>query len=486
MVRAPEPPGAFPTFGVYDAIVRARGGTPIPASNARYWTKPTYPDRGGTYSSLSALNAAIAAAGSGSNDVFRLTGGPHSGAITIPRGVNDITVCAHTRGGVTVEGTVTVAGNRCNVMGFVGSKIQIDGDDNLVAYMTNDGNTSGHVARSDGDRNRVCYCTFSDTSGAAAQMFNASDPDPSVSHSHNRCDHNHFIRHLGGNPGGSELAQFGQNAAGTSWWSLFDDNYCYYHQNDGGVFVDNSEGESITNKSDNNLFIHNVFVGCMGRLNDRTGRRSTWYANFVDGEGYDKTAGIKFGTDALCACNIIKNVGAGASPNRGGIQWSGGTLIDGASDNPRADDAEATFNTVVNCTSAVQLGTGGGQPVDPRMFGNAVSRFGGGDTINAIDYSGTLTAVANVIEAPVGLADAGIRAADPQWTIENQIPRPTEGGNLDGTGPALVDGYSRLVTVDFLGNPIPPTGANVGAIQPGYDLSTDPVQAIIAGAGADA
>jgi len=89
--------------------------------------------------------------------------------------------------------------------------------------------------------------------------------------------------------------------------------------------------------------------------------------------------------------------------------------------------------------------------------------------------------VANVLTSPTGVTQSGILAENPEMTVINQIPVPTSSGNCHQTGPA--SGYNALVTVDWFGNPIPAVDANIGAVQAGYNLSFDPVLAMINNSG---
>jgi hypothetical protein len=497
-VPGPEVPAdnVFPLFDVYSDIVNARGGTPVPESNTRYWDKPTYPTGGTVYSSVSALNTAIASASPG--DILRLQDGTYNGAtITINSSGNSssaITVAAQTKGGVTFTGNTSfvVSGDYLNLFGFnfsgssnVGAVFDeaSSSQDNVYAYHTfNDltctnGTNNQFYIRIAGDRSRRCYITINSKSSNRASMHSIS------SASYERIDHIYFNNLLGGGGSGDdELLQIAQNQADSDHYALIDNNYFYLWNNNNGSRFSTSENEMTTSKSGSNMFIRNYAFACLGNMNERESHKGTYYANIIEGNNITNAGGIQLGgNDCYAFCNYIFGINPTDSSGQRGISMrQGGTGTYEASVRN-----EASFNAIFDSVRSLAVGAGGSGPTQPsncEFYNNWVDQ--GSKNDNAIDvYTGTGHIWGgNVLEAPLGISNpGGITVADPDNELDGGFLVPISSGNLDGTG---VNGYSALCTVDLLGNPIPANDPNVGPFQSGWDLTSDPRQQIIDEAGA--
>jgi hypothetical protein len=484
----------FPLFDVYSDIVNARGGTPVPESNTRYWDKPTYPTTGTIYASEAALNAAIATANPG--DILRLANGTYNNMnidITVNgTGANPITVAAQTKGGVTLTGAsdFDVTGNFVNVMGFAvtGANNQSEarifeaqGTDIVFSYNSvtavdsTGGNNKCFWMYLSGNRCRACYNTFNDKQSGRS-------PIRTDGNTYLRIDHNKFIDIIGDAGGGDqEVIQFSQNNAATDMYGLADNNYVLRYNNVGGVRY-TTEREIISNKASSNIFIQNVLVDCIGHMFDRTSHRATYYGNWIDGGNLDYAGGIGLsGNDAYAFCNYITLTGQNAA-------WTL-TMRDNNSNYEPSVDNQFAFNMLIDCESSMGFstqGAGGTNSSGIQVYNNAID-YGAGDaeSVTRDVYDGAGTWGGNVFKAPDGVAEATtnaeILAETPQLTLDNGYYVPTAGGNCRGTGSTA---HHALCTVDILGNTIPGANPNVGCFQDGWDLSGDPRQQIINEAGA--
>ena len=491
-INAAGSAASFPLFDVYSAIVTARGGVPVPQGVLHYWSaKPTIPASGTVYTSVAALNTAIASASPG--DVLKLQDGTYNdAAITIgPNGTaaNRITVCSETVGGVrfTGDSTITVDGDHVTLLGFdftntVNDNVSIvtfNGDNGLAALFKFDA-----IGRTNPDnvlvcfwlpnvtpnptRLRVCYNEFTNLT-ARVKPFRSQN----TNNQYVRFDHNDVIDLLGSNDD-YEVFQSGGDGAAFNAFCLIDNNYILRFNNNGGV-QSTSESEIVANKSSLNTYIRNVLVDCLGHLNDRTAHRTTYYANFMFGTNLTDAGGIWTGGDEPWVfCNYIAEMEERALWFRNG---GDGSYI-------ASNDGEASFNTIHNCRESIEFGTGATGPNNPdgnALYNNAVLKLPAATaSITGTNETNT-TFAGNVMSTPVGLTmGAGNTAAAPELEDDNGYMVPTAAGNCDQTGAA---GWSSLCTVDILGNPIPTSNPNVGCFQPGWDLTTDPIAAIIAAAG---
>jgi hypothetical protein len=494
----------FPLFDVYSDIVSFRGGTPVPESNTRYWNKPTYP----TYDSenpahslvttIVELKTALTSAAAG--DFIFVQNGSYNnpGVITLANSgtnANPITVCAETYRSVLFQNDVEIKfnGNYNTFMGidFTGLNGEpadtegiytFNGDYNVAAYSRHYGiagdNANNNIwnGHAYGSYNRICYHTFDNKTADRACVRGRTGAD------YNRLDHCEDLNHTGtGDSGDIEFFQSNQNAVGDDGWWLVDNNYIYRWNNNGtGVRVVNSEREIITLKSSTNTIIQNVTVECCGTLNDRTSHRSTYYANWCFG-GATRSGGISLmGNDAFAFCNYIIDCNSTEDAGVAGVGF-----FQGGGNYEQALRCEASFNTIINTGRSLHFGVngdGGANPDQCEVYNTAID-YQGADTVAIDDADFTnQTWGGNVFKSPTGIgATGGITAATPQLTLDSGYYVPTAGGNCRGTGSTA---HHALCTVDILGNTIPASSPNVGCFQDGWNLTTDPAQAIIDEAGA--
>ena len=482
----------FPLQALYAAIVISRGGVPVPNSNTRYWSdKPEIPSGGSTSTTVAALNTAIAASSPG--NVFYLQDGTYNNAI-IDVVAPDVIVCAETVGGVRFTGNSQLVFNAsgCDGIGFNFT----DTTNDLRMLDVNLAATDTRIARCtlralvdtvptstapwstvNGDRTRICYCTFDDKQSEGSIIHSVSQSNPPT---FCRYDHNEFLNFLGiAGAGSAEIFNIGQTQYGVNYFALIDNNYMYRHNNLGGSQV-HGDTETLTLKSSRNILIQNVFLENISRISLRAASHTDFYGNFVDGASLSgPVGGLRIiGADNRVLCNYFRNLNSSGLNGFGAIEFGkGGGGVDNASDN-----SEAAFNTIYNTRKCIGYGaTGSGTdlPDLTKLYNNASEKTGSEDNIYRVDNTNPIYG-GNVLEPTVGVTDAGITAALPDLTLDNGFRVPTAAGNCDSTG---VTGYSSIATIDILGRTIPGSSPHVGCFQAGWDLSTDPQQKIIDAAG---
>jgi hypothetical protein len=536
----------FPLYEVYSNIMAARGWTPVPQSNTRYWEEQfTYPKLGDPnttrYTSLAALRNAIIAASS--DDVLMLANGTYTG--DIPIATAGVTVCAETIGGVILNGDCVVEVTAPNVdflgFTFTGNNnnnphlwgrlnyedpgLNWQADDLRIAFCRwtnmNTAVDDGYWVWVQGNRTRFCYNTF-EYKGNDQAFFRQSvrTVAEGVAGAHplgkwSRFDHNRFMNHLPGDTFYAGENRTTYRAAGCRYGSgsvgdfvqdlyILQDNNYWYNWNTRevslvtGTPIDDAwKGAELNSiKSSGNLYIRNVYERYYGGLNHRNGGRNTLYANFFDGDGFHSSEIYTgSGEDDWFFCNYAKDT------NQDGAALCGLFIKNGTLDLRAPPDNyntcvrfEGSFNTFVNNRETIALGgsayirnaiTGdGGVASDPddTRMYNNVASGYQSYPIVAYYQQTNTTWAGNVFKAPAGISVSGITEANPDWYWTNGVYVPTPGGNLDGGGSSAY--LSSVVTVDAVGNPISTANPKIGCFQ--EPPTENPVEAIKNGAGVDA
>ena len=502
-----QKPGFTPTvvFNVYSDIVTLRGRTPISQANTRYWewdsrteALAAYPTGGLIYNTVAAVNSALAAATSGT--VVRMAAGTYSGGtITVPN--NNTKLVADSLGAVQLKNTlkITITGSGCDVWGFeeqntehtAGRVFATNGDDNrfilcTISNITNSDAGNRQWFGFSGDRNRLCFCTLSekDDDGNMIGILRTG----SIGYVDNVIDHCWLLdnRNEAGT-GTGEVATIGQTQHYVDFFTLFHSNYIKNQNNNGAGANVHTDTEVFSNKARGNMWIHNVLWDCGGGFNDRTASDSAYYANWIIGAGIPLAHGITGGgTDGIRACNYMLNLNPTDVAGGSAIDFGGGEAVPyvGTATRLEADRTIGAFNTIMNCYKPLSYNRTN-YPINPSdvvLINNIANNPGTGNTIwdlNAIDpvFAG------NTLSPPAGVTSAGVLAQDPEMMLVAGYYVPIPNGNCYQNG---ASGWSSVISVDILGNPIPLTNPNRGCIQEGYNLSVDPVQQIIDQAGASA
>lgn len=479
----------FPVQDVYTALMNHHGETPITA--ARWWDKPVYPITA-TSTETTLANLETVANSASPGDVIFLQAGTHSLdniVITISGTVaNPITIAAATLGACNLsESEIQIDGNFINVYGFVDARYDANGQDGVYAYAQRDA-ISGTDFVSDGFRNRFCYATLQGKT-ADDQYFNIVNTGTAIVD--NRIDHNVFLRHESTSGGGSEIGQVGQNQLGTIYRALIDSNYIFEHLTDNlGDRTNPNEGETISIKSDRNWLINNVVQDGNSSMNIRAGRECAFVANWVlSHAGIEQTGGLRVGgRDGLVLSNYFDTLNDAQLNGKSCIEIDGGDVALGRE---AADDCEVAFNTAIQSKNVINLNRSGRplKPTDVQLHSNALESKNATNVLWFND-SNTPNFGANVFGPNKGIADTDVLEALPEWTTRGGREEPTAAGNLDGTsdavstmGPIVRALSAAGALVDITGAVIAITGADIGAIQLGSNLSSDPAQAVIDRAG---
>lgn len=479
----------FPLFDWYKAVVEdVRGGVVIPASNIRFWEEqPTYPvTPTATETTLLDLEATVNVAAPG--DVIFLQAGLYA-LQNIVFNVNGtaiapITIAAITPGACDVSNSDFESnGNFVNIMGFRNVKFDANGQDSVYAYNMRNW-IDGFEWVSDGNRNRYCYNTATGKR-ADDQIWNVVSPAVKID---NRVDHNHFLDHQGSDiPGGaSEFGQVGQNNLGVRYYFYYDSNYHENHLNDGqGNKTVNNESEGVSFKSDRNMVVHNVYVNCNSHISIRAGAECSIWANWFIG-GNANEMGI------LTAGGMNNLIGSLYAVDTNTNDLSGQGLLDmGGGDPGDISREEASGNECVFLTGwDIKRGiisNRTGRPTDPdgmEFHAIAIKEATNRNVVWGSDGDNPVYS-ASVMGPNKGPPPAAVVEAIPELELDAGVGLyrvVTTAGNCDGAadnvsvmGPMTQTLSAAGMLVDILGNQIPTSGADIGAIQSGYDLSLDPV-----------
>jgi poly(beta-D-mannuronate) lyase len=238
------------------------------------------------------------------------------------------------------------------------------------------------------------------------------------------------------------------------------------------------EGETISNKSCENVYRHNTFVACEGALTLRHGNRCTVEGNFFFGEGRPRTGGVRIiGEDHKIVNNYFQDLAgsAGRAPlsiNQGFV----GSPLDGYF---QVKNAIVAFNTFVNCANGLLIGladtlTGGSQqttlpPVNCRITNNLVYS-NRNKLVDLRITPQTMTWEGNLLfGSTAGISlDTGITIADPKLVeTDDRLWRPGPGSPALGAA----QGDYSFVTTDADGQDRP-AHKDIGCDQASDDAVT--------------
>jgi poly(beta-D-mannuronate) lyase len=178
------------------------------------------------------------------------------------------------------------------------------------------------------------------------------------------------------------------------------------------------EIEVVSNKSCENTYRHNLFLGCQGTLTLRHGNRCTVEANVFLGDGKRNSGGVRvIGEDHRVVNNYFEGLtGTGSS--------SAMSLRNGIPDSPlkgyfQVKRAVIAFNTFVDCRSTFAIGLrGAGASLPPEsctIADNVVLR-GGSPLVRVETAASDVSWRGNIMfGAEPGLATGtGVRVIDPK------------------------------------------------------------------------
>lgn len=241
-----------------------------------------------------------------------------------------------------------------------------------------------------GTHNRVDHSYFAGKSHDGATLVVWLEDPPNDRPNYHRIDHNHFgHRPVLGKNGGETIR------VGTSHRSMQDSRTLVEHN----LFERcNGEHEIISNKSGENVYRHNTFVGSQGALTLRHGNRATVEGNFFFGDGERWSGGVRvIGEGHRIVNNYFQDL-------QGTNTTAAMPFMNGVPDSPlnryfQVRDVLVAFNTFVNCRHPFLFGVGADPELSlpPRDVTFA----------NNVVISDDETPVITVIDDPVGLVWKG-------------------------------------------------------------------------------
>lgn len=198
-----------------------------------------------------------------------------------------------------------------------------------------------------GASNRVDHCYFAGKTNLGTVLVVWLPDDPAHSTNYHLIDHNHFGPRplLGEN--GAEIIRVGDSSAS------FNTSRTTVEAN---LFQEcDGEGEIISNKSCENVYRQNTFIGCQGALTLRHGHRCTVTGNFFFGQNKPETGGVRIiGEDHKVYNNYFADLAGDGTR-------SALTFMFALTNSPLngyfpVKRAVVAFNTFVNCESSLRIG----------------------------------------------------------------------------------------------------------------------------------
>jgi poly(beta-D-mannuronate) lyase len=285
-----------------------------------------------------------------------------------------------------------------------------------------------------------CYFTGQTHTGNMMVVWFATPADGT-----HLVDHNHFANkpRLGWN--GGEVIRIGDSRTSMHVSrTVVEHNY---------FEACNGEVEIISNKSCENVYRYNTFVNCEGALTLRHGNRCTVEGNFFFGKHKRLTGGVRvIGEEHRVFNNYFCELG-------GDKARSAVSFMDGIVNSPldgyfQVKNALITFNTFVDCASAISIGIsheGGTLPPENCVFANNVVVGKKGPLVQLLEPAAKLAWQGNIMfGAEVGIPSTpGIKVADPRLALGGGLWRPAK----DGPAVGAAEGDFPFITEDIEGCP---------------------------------
>lgn len=237
-----------------------------------------------------------------------------------------------------------------------------------------------------GTFNEVDHCYFSGKTNQGPYLVvryktgkdfvDGSDAAPST---HHRIHHNYFgYRTMPTDNGGEDMRIGDSKTSFTRGFNIIEYNY----------FEDlRLEPEVISNKSCDNIYRFNTFMGNDGALVLRHGQRCFVYGNYFNGKtGRGTSGGIRIiNADQTVFNNYLENLEGGKENMKAPITIMSGLVGSALNEYYPASNAIVAYNTVVNSVgAAIKIGAGnkakGKEPEAPQnvlLAGNLVLNSGG-------------------------------------------------------------------------------------------------------------
>lgn len=233
-----------------------------------------------------------------------------------------ITLRAEVDGQVTLEGSskLEIAGDYLIVQGLHFTNGSIAGGGHVISFrgsssdlanhsrLTNCAITDYNPASSStnykwvsvyGLHNRVDHCSFDGMNhiGVTLTVW----PGTGAPANHTRIDHNIFANHAEGDENGWETIRIGTSAVSMQESKTAVENN-YFYKCDGEI-------ETISNKTNGNIYRNNTFESNKGQLTLRHGNECWVEGNFFLGNGVSNTSGVRvIGEDHVVINNYFENL----------------------------------------------------------------------------------------------------------------------------------------------------------------------------------
>ncbi|GEA52002.1 hypothetical protein VIN01S_28060 [Vibrio inusitatus NBRC 102082] len=202
------------------------------------------------------------------------------------------------------------------------------------------------------------------------------------------------------------------------------------------------EAEVISNKASQNVVAQNTVRNSYGSITNRHGNHNLIANNFVFGDGFPYSGGLRLVDDGhIVTNNYIEGARYKSTSHHGGIVLLGSDGAgDGGNGYQQLENVHVAFNTVVNSVNSINI-DGGGKSKQPQQiyFANNVVDKAIGSVFVDTDrgWSSNSVVVGNIVHGD-SFADTDEVVIDNFYSPEleqdiNKLYRPTEASNIDAT-----------------------------------------------------
>jgi poly(beta-D-mannuronate) lyase len=320
-----------------------------------------------------------------------------------------------------------------------------------------------------GTHNRVDHCYFYNKRTEASlivvelrQDSDWLDEDPSRTEEtpqyetiRHRIDHNYFGDIQLGRPDRSDNNE--AIRVGTSTYSNFNAEVVVENN---FFYACDAEIETISNKSQNNIYRNNVLYRCLGGIVMRHGDGALIANNIILGDGRANNAGIRLnGQDHIVVGNYISGI-TGSGMRAGFTMRNAGSITgdDSGGGYEQARFNTIAYNTIIDCNEPINLGSSGSsnnnfKPVSNTIVNNIIASANASEAIvtslstsefaAAVDTWGGNLFWARTLGIPeqegVTFADPNMeQRADSLWTLSaSSLGRNAAVGGFESLGTDL-------------------------------------------------
>lgn len=374
-----------------------------------------------------------------------------------------ITLRAEVDGQVTLEGSskLEIAGDYLVVQGLHFTNGSIAGGGHVIAFRGGSSDLANHSRLTNcaitdynpsnsstnykwvsvyGLNNRVDHCSFTGMNhiGVTLTIWLGTDAPAN----HTRIDHNVFADHAEGSGNGWETIRIGTSTRSMQESKAIVENN-YFYKCDGEI-------ETISNKSNGNIYRNNTFESNKGQITLRHGNECRIEGNFFLGNGVSGTSGVRvIGEDHVVINNYFENLGG--TSGRAAVVFYNGVPNSALNRYFQVKNALIAFNTFSGCRENFVVGLESSvgdttlPPMDCVIANNIVKSSDAplidyrNDPINML-YEGNIFHGANLgITQP-----SGIQIIDPLLSLSNDgLMRPASNSPVIDSS---VGSYSDVIS----------------------------------------